>query len=301
MTTWDDSFAIAQEFASDTSATTLTSLQRYLNIGYKYILAQLGRPITERTTTTSTKANQQYYQLPPDYLFLKSVTVNQGGIPYPVMEEESQDNWDILNATTTQSADIPQRFFIRKSFGLESEVGFYPTPSTAGLVFTLVYEANDKDLSQVVYNTGTVSVTNGSSTIIGSGTTFTTGMVGRFFKFAADGFWYKIASFTSVSQIDLDNDFQGATDASSGTYTINEIFALPEEMQILPCYFAAAHFYHIKRDPTERDKYWALFNDGMTMGMRRHATKSRGSIIKGDKAISRFPVWGPVNFPSNVT
>jgi hypothetical protein len=305
MLIFDDCQTTFQDLASDSTTDSLTFGTRMMNFGYKYILAQLGRPVTEKTVTTLTVASQQYYQLPSDYLFLKSVTVNVGGTPYPVLEEESQDNWNIINATTTQTADIPTRFFIRLSLGVgASELGFYPAPSSPNNIITFVYEATDKDLSQAKYNTGTVTVANGSPTVTGAGTTFIPDMVGRYFEIpnpAGDGLWYKIAGYTGPLVVTLGKNYNGITGGTL-SYQIAEAFALPEEMQMLPVFFALQHYYGgLKHDKTEHDKYKALFDEGMVLGMRRHATKSRGGLTKGRKFVSRFAPGLPLYFPGSVS
>jgi len=303
MLSWDDCQTTCQDLASDSTSDTLTFMKRMMNVGYKFILNQLGRTVTEKIQTALTVANQQFYQLPPDYLFLKSVTVTVGGIAYPIQEEESQDIWDTLNATTTQTSDYPLCYFLRPSFGVSgAEIGFYPTPATAGRTITIVYEATDKDLSQDKYTTGTVSVTNGSATITGSGTTFTANMVGRYFKVTSesgDGFYYRIASFTSVTSITLENVYEGSS-GSGLNYEIVEMFNLPEEMQILPCYFALYHYYMMKKELEREREFRGLFYDELKLGMRRHATKSRGALVRGKRYLKRWQMWAPTFFPTSV-
>lgn len=68
-----------------------------------------------------------------------------------------------------------------------------------------------------VYNTGTISATYGSSTITGSGTTWTSGMVGQ--SILIGDYWYPIATFNSATSIDLAYPFIG-TDLTGDTYVI---------------------------------------------------------------------------------
>ena len=69
------------------------------------------------------------------------------------------------------------------------------------------------------YETGTVSVTNGSATITGSGTTFTAAMVGRKFRVGSQSAFYIISAFVSTTEVTLETTFQGTT-ASAQTYSI---------------------------------------------------------------------------------
>lgn len=67
------------------------------------------------------------------------------------------------------------------------------------------------------YNTGTISITGGTTAVVGVGTTFTSAMVGRFILL--DGLWYEIITFTDTTHITIGTDFTGTTLAAS-TYTI---------------------------------------------------------------------------------
>jgi hypothetical protein len=69
-----------------------------------------------------------------------------------------------------------------------------------------------------VYNTGTVTVTQDSRTVTGSGTTFTSAMAGRKFL-GPDNAYYKIASVASTTSLILTEPYQSST-TSAGTYQI---------------------------------------------------------------------------------
>lgn len=69
------------------------------------------------------------------------------------------------------------------------------------------------------YVTGTVTVTNGSTAVTGSGTTFTAGMVGKAFRVAGDTKFYTVASYVSATSITI-NTYTGTT-GSGKSYIIN--------------------------------------------------------------------------------
>ncbi len=304
MITWDNAQTICQDMASDSTAPSLTFFKRLMNVGYKYVLADLGKSIGEKRFTGSTVASQQFYTLPYDYLFLKAITITVGGQVHPVFEEESQEMWDLMNINT-QTSDIPEKYFLRPGFGLGGvEIGIYPKPSSASNTITITYEASDKDLSQDVYNTGTVTLTSGSAAVTGIGTTFIAAMVGRYFKNTAatgDGMYYRILSFGSATGLVLENVYEGETEGSGVAYEVAEIFALSEEMQMLPAYYAL-WFYYMgpKKDEKQAAFYRGLFHDELEKGRGRHATKSRSNIIRGSKFSKRFPAATPAYFPSTV-
>jgi hypothetical protein len=84
-----------------------------------------------------------------------------------------------------------------------------------------------------VYSTGTVTVTLDSRTVTGSGTAFTSAMVGRKFL-GPDSAYYKIASVTSGTVLILTEPYQSAT-ASGASYQIwkDEYVLYPEANSII--------------------------------------------------------------------
>ena len=83
------------------------------------------------------------------------------------------------------------------------------------------YYIQDKGVIETIaiYETGTVSVTNGSKTVTGSGTTFTSAMAGRKIRIKNENAYYRISAFVSTTEITLENNYQGSTD-SALTYKI---------------------------------------------------------------------------------
>jgi len=87
-----------------------------------------------------------------------------------------------------------------------------------------------KNLALVApYGTGTVSVTNGSTTVTGSGTSWTSGMAGRHFRLSNAIPFYKIASVTDATHLELFSAY-GSNDAAGQAYTIfQHIYSLASD------------------------------------------------------------------------
>lgn len=302
MITWDQALQNCQDMAIDASSASVVFFKRKLNEGYKVTLSNLNRQKTERTQTSTTVASQQYYQLPRDYLFLKSVTVTSGNTVYPVVEVESQEQWNLLNVANNISSNVPQRCFVRQRSGIGmAEVGLWPPPSTTGNTISIVYEAVAKDLSQTAYSTGTANATLGSTSVVGTGTAWTPSMVGRYFQVTdstglGDGFFYRIASVPSATQLTLEQTYEGATDTS--TYQVCEIFELPEDMQVLPVYYALWHYYLLKQNDEKSKGYeqnWLLM---LQQAKKNYDQKTRSNIIRQGPVGRFFNRTYPVYFPS---
>lgn len=94
-----------------------------------------------------------------------------------------------------------------------------------------------KDAEQVLpteYSTGTVAVTNGSTALTGSGTTFTSAMTGRQIRILdSDGGPYYTVTYVGATSLTLDRAYQGATDASS-TYELGQYYIeMPSDFDAL--------------------------------------------------------------------
>ena len=77
------------------------------------------------------------------------------------------------------------------------------------------------------YTTGTVTVDVTTGVVTGSGTTFTSAMVGRGFKADGHTTWYRVKTFSSTTSItieddkdDIDSAYTGGAIAGGSTYTI---------------------------------------------------------------------------------
>ncbi len=66
------------------------------------------------------------------------------------------------------------------------------------------------------YTTGTVTVTVTTGAVTGSGTTFTSDMVGLGFKAAGHSVWYRIKTYTSATAIVIEDDRDDITSAYTG-------------------------------------------------------------------------------------
>lgn len=103
------------------------------------------------------------------------------------------------------------------------------------------------------YTTGTVSITNGSTTVTGTGTTFTAGMVGKWFQLAGNQVAYQISSVTNDTELVLTQEYVNAggdnvtdedyqiltTDYTLPTYNVARIITiinqeLQRELSLIP-------------------------------------------------------------------
>ena len=70
------------------------------------------------------------------------------------------------------------------------------------------------------YSTGLISISTGSTTVTGSGTTFTSAMVGRKLFIGSEGRGYTIASYSSATSISITEPYEGQTSQTLVSFLI---------------------------------------------------------------------------------
>lgn len=83
-----------------------------------------------------------------------------------------------------------------------------------------------------IYDTGTVEVTNGSTTVTGTGTTFTSAMTGRRFRVTGDSEWY-VFTYVGATSGTLDRAYEGTTDTDATYRIFKSVYALPADLDVL--------------------------------------------------------------------
>lgn len=155
----------------------------------------------------------------------------------------------------------------------------------------------------------TVSTSTGGSIVTGSGTTWTTGMIGRYIKITnttaangGDGFWYKIAGRESNTVITLEREYQGdAISAGSATYTIGQASPIPEAYDMIPIYRCLALYWDQKGDANRANSYWRQYDGGVEKGLSpvyggfvSQLMEESGATFEGAYA-SPIDVYGRLN------
>lgn len=275
---------ISQASGSLSASTIANFIKQHINQRYHMIQAKLrGYITTDLPQTASTVADQQRYHYPPNiYPPINSATIKIGGVTYPLDVVHSQRQWDELNQISYSGTSIPQYIFpMRDHFEI------WPIPQANGDTITLVCSMLDRDMTQEDYTTGTVTVTNNSASVVGSGTTWTAAMVGRWFQANSDQYWYRIASFTDTTHITLESVYEGTTTAGD-TYIIGETPELPPELHYIIPYGVEADFYAGPRhDPATAQQYNNYFWTGDFNNSSRALRDVVGGVLGAEKLYSR--------------
>ena len=142
-----------------------------------------------------------------------SVVVSPGdSIQDAIDEVNTAGGGEVLleSGTHTLSDDLTMYSYIRLA-GVSSENSIIDCNSGA---YSILIKGSN------AYTTGTISINNGSTTVTGSGTTFTSAMVGRDIKIK--GLWFPIAAVTDSTHLTIGLNYIGPN-LSGESYTIASV------------------------------------------------------------------------------
>ena len=228
-----------------------------INLGARKICRLLPWKFLEASKTFNTVDGTQFYDIANNLKTILNVYITSGTSRYTPDRIADRKTWDKLNASSTPESIQPQYYF-----PFAKQIGFYPTPSTDDKVATVLFKKRVIDLGTADYEEGTITVENGSKAIVGSGSTFTSAMAGRYIQMPNSA-WYEIDSFTDTTHITLVDTYDGL-DASGETYIIGEAFPIDEDYQELPIYWATFIYWStVGNDTGKASIYKTLFEEGM--------------------------------------
>lgn len=275
--TFTDLYTNYTDHTSDTSAANLTIGKARINDTNKELLGLHDWYFAEKTFTFTPSASDYTYDLPYDYGRMVAVTIELDSIVYSLEEVPSHDEWQRVQMfRDTQTSDIPEYYHIT---GDSLEI--YPVPSSTASTATgkFYYTKRVADMVAADYTTGTAVATNGSASIVGTGTTWTTGMAGRFFKINSDARFYELLTFGSTTTYALKKLFQGLT-VTTTAYTIGEMSIIPEDYHNLLWYLPVAQYWMMKKEPQQAAYYQALYDKGKQTFFNAYSKRSRTQILR---------------------
>ena len=232
----------------------------------------------EATQNMTTVASQEGYQIPNKFRKLIDMYIYSGAgsssdtIYSPEMIFDPT-RWKIVKQYKLGEQDVPYFTYVENT-----KYYIQPVPATTGNLITLRGRLNVRNLGIADYTTGTiVSVANEGTAVVGSGTTWTADMVGRYIQITqttaaggGDGFWYEIGAFTDATNITLLKPYQGTTIAAgSASYTIGQVPVIPEAYQPAIEYRSTALYWQNQNDITRAKTYWMLYDGGNEAGFNK--------------------------------
>lgn len=281
---------------NNSESATLTLADELINDSVRAICSLRPWHFLQKSSTISTVASTQFYDLPAEYSRLIHVSVIQGTTTWNPVEIESREEWDRINQVTSYTSDFPQYYHI-----FNKRIGFWPKPTTAvANAITIYYRKTIADMSVADYSTGTVDIiTNASTTVTGASTVWASPMAGRFLRVtptnvaatAGDGFWYEVSSVTSSTVLVLTRNYAGTslTTGAAAAYTIGQMSPLPDAFQDLPLHRALMiYFTSVEPEATRAGMYKTMYEEGLVRLKEAEGSKTLTPVLYegwGDREI----------------
>ena len=289
MTTWGKLKTKFQTMSGDDSAAALAQAEEDMNTGNALMHAALNNYFNRRSKAADIVADQQYYQLPADCVRVQGIDfLESTDHRRPLVQIRSEYAWRSLNSAATSGNTLTNWF--QKG---ADEVGVFPIPSqavTSGLI--IYYDPKSYNFNQDDYTTGTVALTQGSTTVTGTDTAFTSSMVGWEFSVTdgSDGYQYRVAAYVSGTEITLEEPFVGVS-GSGKTFLLGQAPTFPSEYHNVGLHYALGMFFQTAGN-MERAKFHmsgdykrpGLFEAAINDARARYASSSSSSVITGDSA-----------------
>jgi hypothetical protein len=145
------------------------------------------------------------------------------------------------------------------------------------------------DMSLDDVSTGTVTVTNGSTAVVGAGTAWAAYMVGEYFTVTdgTDGLWYKIAAVTDATHLTIENFYQGLTGAGRAA-TVGSVADIPEDFHMALVYYACYNFFLKRKDIDVANSYMQQFNMMLGMYKQAYGSKTTGVVVSTSMSGASF-------------
>jgi len=226
MRTFAELKTFIQDRYNDTSSKVDTRIESLVGVMVGRLRGTMNWEFARRTRTDTTVASQTAYNLPIQTRMIRSVKITVGGVDYYPVPVASVDQWDSLftGPAAGSTSDIPLYYHIK-----DDSIEFYPTPASNSN--TITYDSYERFKVIVTGDftdktAGTISITNGATTVTGGGTAFATTDVDRYILLG--GHYYRIATFASTTEIGIERNYEGTT-LSGAAYILGSTADLEEE------------------------------------------------------------------------
>ncbi len=249
---------------------------------------------TSLMTTAISIGGAQFYRLPPNYSKLKDITITVGNLQWTLTEIRTREEWDALNVFP-YFANIPKNFFIYPGGDHGGQIGIWPIPSSTGNTITFNYKFRVPDLSLADYATGTVSVSNGGTTVTGLGTSWTPTtnpqLESRWIQIAqtkGDNLWYQVASVDSTTSITLYQPYQGIA-VSGGNYILGQMPLIAEDFQDMLIWKPLVYYFSsIVDNPKKAQEFQAMYDNKLAL-LSEYSGSNTVQVNLSPKGVGRNP------------
>jgi hypothetical protein len=263
------------------NTTDLTFIKQDINQATRLFKNAARRYWTRQEKVTDMVANQQFYQMPADFVRATEIRVNSNGLNFPIVIINSEHLWNKLNIIPAMTINLPTYAWVRGF----NEIGLWPIPSidtAGGIIVSYEPRLVDMYIDDVtgVTSGATVSVSNGTQLVQFSKSLVTPSMEGRWFSVqdGTDGNWYQIGNYLNDTSFELANNYQGFTNNDVSTFTVGSAVDLPEDYHMALPYYAAFNFYLKRKDTATAEMYKDEFYNLLEEYIKTYSGKQTGLV-----------------------
>lgn len=229
------------------------------------------------------------FPLPKDYRKMITVSQTYGTREYPITELADPKQFNkLFYLSVIPSAFVAQYYHLRGNNLL-----IFPFCSTSTDYIKMWYLKNPVSMVQADYNEGLVTITTGTTAVLGVGTLWASTVVAGSY-IIIDDISYKIKTVTDDTHLVLDQVYQGASIASY-PYLIGDIPTIPEPFTDILWIGAAREYWALyKRD----DKQAALLADRFNEYEQRLKENTNAKSVEDFISPRRGMLWNPNMYPT---
>jgi hypothetical protein len=224
-----------ERFTRNISTVNRSFGQDLLNQARRRHAAGYDWPFLEKTLTILTVASQQDYLLPHDIYKVRSVSHRKDDFTRRLIEIKSRQTFEDI--TNVNQEGLPQYFYLENR-----ELFLKPIPSDDDDEIIVNYKKKIIDYSAEDTTAGTIDVVNGSAIVNGTGTSWTTDLIGQYIQLP-NGCWAEVVDVTAGNVLEIDLPYDGVDDTNQA-YVIGQTEIFPDGFEYLSVYAAVADYYH---------------------------------------------------------
>jgi hypothetical protein len=285
-----DFLTLSKNESSDNSALAAT----LLNLWIRKILSLRDWSFNTGVDTITTGTSQSTYELPYNCFRVKTVKQKNDDTSYILTEVKDRDTWNILNESSDTSSDIATHWFVNEADQLE----IFPKSDDGGNTLYVYFRKVAKDFLEADYESGTVTITKGSTYLVGTGTNWTETMVGRHFSLGYDGFWYEIGGYITNTYLYLKKPYRGKSVVGDATYEIGDLIPIPEGFEDIVLWAALAdYFLHRGENVTLAEHYDVKYKEALQALVQRDRRTEKAVLTSEADIVDRMYYFDPNNPP----
>lgn len=244
----------------------------------------------EEPLTLLSIADNHIYDLPAKFKKFKKLLITVGDLTYPLHPYHSELEYDESNMW----GGITVTEYVEGYSIQNDQLYLVPPPSADNLVLTGRYYRDATYMKLEDYSTGTVSISNGSKTVTGVGTSFqTTAKIKKGAVIFLDDEPYEIASADSNTVLTLYRKYEGTT-LSGATFRIGDVPILPIPFHDM-LWIGEAMMYYMKKDKDQYAKYKAEYIEMKDALDKYSSGQISNNVIKKRKKYFTNPNFNPRN------